>query len=1396
MENWLNIELNYKNHFSYGMYHSGFDLLHFLYLENLTDQAFSDVKISVQSTPNIFENAETSLDYLSPLGFRCLSCDFIRLDPMSFLSQKSPFDVHITVLVTAEKGSVIQSCDFSCKILPYYYYTGLGNMPETLAFFVTPDQGELQEFDFPSGFSDPIDFSHQLFDAIKEKRITYASEDYSGSNALPVRLSEQVIKDRFANAMELGLLFASCCERAGVKPILAFLGKGKVFAGVSLQKHAESILTLFTKNRKNFNDLYLIDCRYLAYGSELSFDQALQYTKNTLQLSDEKIVLIDVCAAREKHILSLPNRHFIDGGYFLNPEKSEPNSANFSDYYSLVQKYASDSRVSAILTGKKIPLHTQKISTPFQIDLDVNQNKIFNKILSNDFTLIRAQTGSGTSTLFSRVSSYVMKQGKSILYITDPEYHPNEFQNILSDCCDLSFVFQSSEQEKSFSKSDFKGLFSEHNDLFEQNDRLEKSLNEMDSFYTNLEGEKRIVSSFLFAADHYNQLRDANDTVIFSPEQIGMLSDEMVQKWFTAVNDMVKAYSEVGNINENPLRLVRQKKFSYEFKSKLIRQLEEVLRTIESISLLRDQIVPFFPSLDGFRSSGSFFAFQDLTRLFSEFSLIPETFFQEPQRIEDHFRTITKLVQAKNENTSILETVLISFQPSIFDLDAQDLFTRYQNLIGDKSLKAITQKHNILKAVKRYLKPNCDVENIEYILSRLRTYQKNTLLIQAEKEFVFHLLSVPLADIDDSWEALQFAADLCYQGYTLFQSNFSLDQLSDFVSDFRLAIESPGIREKLFHLRELSEEFLKVKRELESTLSNEIDYFYPHIVGRDQDYFALLYDELSALLAATDNLKSWCFWLTVREEAIRIGLKNLTLLVENGKILPEELKRGFLRAFFKSVCEYNFIAHPELVPDNFDFHMENEKISDLIKSISVLKKADLDSILSVQRFHAFSGWDRDQFTPIELLRDDPKRFSSVFPCVIADIKEAKELFSDHKHLFDYVLIEHRGKISMRDFLWVFSSSKHVAFAGSLSSTKREERLNFDLNMSVFDYLWNFTEEKYSLSAVYKSTASYVPFKSSYCEGIRSDLRCYSVPAVKYEMFSETVRLSASFDAEYPNANLPEAQYAVDYLIESKKFRPDKKIGVIAATAEQKMLTLRLLLQRLRQQGESEDFLKQANRYSVVSVHEPIGFYDEVIFSSTFAPDRSLHGSRLPYSFLMLGGNDPKLWMYRLISSAREKFVFLTSFGKEDLKFTPSVLPLTAAFSLLFDITSAPKMNVSYKRSAPLDGTSFVRRMALELQNKGFHTLLGVQSGRYYIDLAVQNEDGSFSLGILSDQSVMNQKANISAIEFANSQFYEKNGWHLFRLRSTNCFDSFDTELKRILDRLNPSDSTDPVKAFR
>jgi hypothetical protein len=171
----------------------------------------------------------------------------------------------------------------------------------------------------------------------------------------------------------------------------------------------------------------------------------------------------------------------------------------------------------------------------------------------------------------------------------------------------------------------------------------------MDSYYSDLEGEKKIVSSFLVAADRYHQLQDSTDGIVFSPEQVGMLSDEMVQNWFTAVNDIVKVVGEIGSVSDHPLLVVKQKNFSYEYKSKLIRQLEEILHCMEHISMIRDQLVVFFPSLEDLRSYNAFYAFQDLIRLFSEFAVVPESFFANPHSVEEHFKNVTQLLQAKKK---------------------------------------------------------------------------------------------------------------------------------------------------------------------------------------------------------------------------------------------------------------------------------------------------------------------------------------------------------------------------------------------------------------------------------------------------------------------------------------------------------------------------------------------------------------------------------------------------------------------------------------------------------------------------------------------------------------------------------------------------------------------------
>lgn len=1393
MDEMFKIKLNYKKNYSFGIYNAGYDLFCYLFLENMENRSFSALRLKVRTSPNILISGDCNISYIAALGTKAISCDFIRPDWSCIASLKSITDVSVSVQVISEDDVVLQNANFPLKLLPYNYFSGLFDMPETLALFVTPDQKELEEIEPKGTFTDPIDFCNQLYDIIKEKKITFSSEDYSGSIALPVRLAEKVLRDRFATPLELSILFSSVLEKHGIAPLIAFLGKGKFYCGFSLRQKKLNMLSMQSKGQKNLEDLYFIDASFLAYGSEQTFDSALFDSKNALQLTDENIIILDISKCRKHHLLPLPNRVSVGGNFVLSETVQGEIGGGFSEYYSFLQEYRDNEKISALLRGEKLQVKGQKNTYPFLYELDVNQNKILSKILNNDYTLIRAQHGAGASTVFAHAANFALKNNKSVLYITDKNYHSGAFSDIASTLFDRSFVLDLfSEDQKIYNKSDFEGIFSDHSALFDAKNKLDSLFSKLDDYYAHLEGGKKIVSSFLVASDRYNQLRDASDAIIFSPEQIGMLSDEMVQEWFSCVNDIVRVFSEIGILSENPLQIINRKIFSYEFKSKLIRQLEELLRSIESICTLRDQIASFFPSLDGLRSFQIFFAFQDLMRLFSEFYAVPELFFEQPERIDEHFRKVTSLIQAKNENDSIVKTIKVSFDASIFDLDAIDLFERYQALSLDKSLKAIAQKRSIFKIIKKYLLPNCDVENVEYILSRLNAYHQNIAFIQSERDYVFRLLSVPYLESDASWSALQLVADLCYQCYSIFQGLSIPEKLTEFVSDYKVYADAPGISDKISELRVLAEEFSSLKRELGTTLGNNIDYYYSQAAGREQDYFSSIYDSLSSVLAASDHLKSWCQWLTVRDRAVTNGLKSLVSAVENGKISCDDLKRGFLRGFFKAVCEYNFIAYPELVPDTFSFEKVNLELLTAKNDYILNRKGESDSILSMNRFDGVSQIKDDSFTFEQLLHQDPHSLKKIFPCVVSDINGAKELFSDKPGLFDYIFIESRSKIPLDDLLWTFSVSKHVSFAGGICQDRRRVFTNFDLKVAAFDYLWHVTEEKYSLSATYRGSAMIAQLKSDYYTGLHFDARSYCAPAPQAQASVDLVQVNGFFDAEVPLANQQEAEYAVDYLIQFAMSNEKSTVGIITSTEQQKNLVLRLLAQKLRHQEELAEKFRDFRRFLIASVNDEIPLCDHLVFSATFAPNRSVHGGRLPFSFFEFGGVDPKLMILNLLASARERFTFVSSFSLDDLRFTDSALPTNTAFALLFDLVTAPCVNKTYTVAGAIEGTSYIKRISSALEERGYRTVLGIQSGRFHIDLGIMNEKGEFILGILSDQSVLNQQSNIAAIEHSNTRLFEENGWKIFRLRSAYCFDSFDDELDKILSCL---DSNSENKIF-
>ena len=116
MENLFKIRLNLKKNYSFGILNSGFALFDSLYIENLSDLAFSALKLQVISSPNIIFSSEQTIDYIVGGGYRFLSCDFISVDASDLASEKRVQDVCITVVLRNQDGSLLAHQDFSCKI--------------------------------------------------------------------------------------------------------------------------------------------------------------------------------------------------------------------------------------------------------------------------------------------------------------------------------------------------------------------------------------------------------------------------------------------------------------------------------------------------------------------------------------------------------------------------------------------------------------------------------------------------------------------------------------------------------------------------------------------------------------------------------------------------------------------------------------------------------------------------------------------------------------------------------------------------------------------------------------------------------------------------------------------------------------------------------------------------------------------------------------------------------------------------------------------------------------------------------------------------------------------------------------------------------------------------------
>lgn len=251
------LSLIYDHSINYAFQQNSIPVVKELRLQN-NGVARRDLLVRITTEPAFAPPVEIRLQSLAPGGeFRIAPPDLklkLSHDFLAELNEKVAGWLKVEVI---EGEEIVQSITEPISLLAHNEWCGLVALPEILAAFVLPNDRAvmtilgraseiLKEATGRSSLNAYQDKSRKraweqvaaIYKAIGELEIRYivapASFETSGQK---VRFPSEILSERFGNCLDLSLLFAACCEQAGLRPFV-FIHDGHAYAGCWLEERS------------------------------------------------------------------------------------------------------------------------------------------------------------------------------------------------------------------------------------------------------------------------------------------------------------------------------------------------------------------------------------------------------------------------------------------------------------------------------------------------------------------------------------------------------------------------------------------------------------------------------------------------------------------------------------------------------------------------------------------------------------------------------------------------------------------------------------------------------------------------------------------------------------------------------------------------------------------------------------------------------------------------------------------------------------------------------------------------------------------------------------------------------------------------------------------------------
>jgi very-short-patch-repair endonuclease len=292
--------------------------------------------------------------------------------------------------------------------------------------------------------------------------------------------------------------------------------------------------------------------------------------------------------------------------------------------------------------------------------------------------------------------------------------------------------------------------------------------------------------------------------------------------------------------------------------------------------------------------------------------------------------------------------------------------------------------------------------------------------------------------------------------------------------------------------------------------------------------------------------------------------------------------------------------------------------------------------------------------------------------------------------------------------------------------------------------------------------------------------------VKYHRISDGI-----FDN---GRNAREAALVVEAVFQHMESQPEESLGVVTLNFEQRELIEELLDERLRTDPFALAYQERMNvgpePFFVKNLENVQGDERDVIFISvTYGPDPN--GNQY-LRFGPINGPNGHRRLNVLFTRAKKRTEVFSSLDPDRIN-TTSASPWGLR---------ALKQYLTFARSGVLEvpttggeqpTNDFERSVGGMLKEKGFEVVPQLGVAGFFIDLAVKHpaKPGAFLLGIECDGASYHSGRSARDRDRLRQEILQNLGWKIYRVWSTDWFQSRGTEVKRLLRHIEELLANDP-----